>query len=64
MPECTLRLALISGGMYDRLYERIAEFERTAGVAVAIEFRGTHPELNAHLAALDPVPYDLVSAHT
>lgn len=60
----TLRLALTSGGMYDRLYERIAEFERKSRVAVAMEFRGTHPELNAHLAELDPIPYDLVSTHT
>ena len=27
-------------------------------------FLGTHPELNAHLAGLDEVPYHLVSAHT
>ncbi len=60
----TLRLALISGGMYDRLYARISEFERSAGVTVEIAFRGTHPELNAHLAELEPPPYDLISTHT
>src|ERR1039458_10558473 len=54
--ERTVRVALTSGGMYDRLYERIPEFEHSTGVAVAIGFRGTHPDLNAHLAALDPVP--------
>jgi multiple sugar transport system substrate-binding protein len=50
--------------MYDRLYARIPQFEQATGVAVEVEFTGTHPELNAHLAALDPVPYDLVSTHT
>ena len=59
-----LKIALISGGMYDRLYARIPQFEQATGVAVAVEFTGTHPELNAHLAALDPVPYDLISTHT
>ncbi|MGA2808507.1 MAG: extracellular solute-binding protein [Terracidiphilus sp.] len=59
-----LKIALTAGGMYDRLYARIPEFERTTGVKVAIEFSGTHPELNAHLAALDHVPYHLVSTHT
>ena len=64
MPGSTVRVALTSGGMYDRLYERIPEFERSTGVAVAIGFQGRHPELNAYLAALDPVPYDLISTHT
>jgi multiple sugar transport system substrate-binding protein len=59
-----LKVALTAGGMYDHLYARIPQFERAAGVAVAVEFAGTHPELNAHLAALDRVPYDLVSTHT
>jgi len=59
-----LKVALTAGGMYDRLYTRIPQFEQAAGVTVTIEFAGTHPELNAHLAALDPVPYDLVSTHT
>ena len=59
-----LKVALISGGMYDRLYERVPQFEREAGVAVEVGFTGTHPELNAHLAGLEPVPYDLVSTHT
>jgi multiple sugar transport system substrate-binding protein len=59
-----LKIALTSGGMYESLYARIPEFERATGVTVAVEFAGTHPELNAHLAALDPVPYHLVSTHT
>ena len=59
-----LKIALTAGGMYDRLNARIPDFERATGVTVAVEFAGTHPELNAHLAALDPVPYHLVSTHT
>ncbi len=63
MPS-TLRIALIAGGMYDGLYACIPSFERATGVTVSVEFTGNHPELNAHLAALDPVPYHLVSTHT
>lgn len=59
-----LKIALIAGGMYEHLYERIEEFERASCVTVTIGFIGTHPELNAHLASLDPVPYHLVSTHT
>jgi len=62
--ESHLKVALTAGGMYDRLYARIPHFERATGVTVAVEFTGTHPELNAHLAALEPMPYDLVSTHT
>ncbi len=64
-PHTTVRAALISGGMYDPLYQRIPEFERAAGAQVEIAFRGNHPELNAHLAACGAeAPYDLVSTHT
>jgi multiple sugar transport system substrate-binding protein len=59
-----LDVALISGPAYDPLYGRIGEFERATGVPVRIRYRGTHPELNAHLASLDDPPYDLVSTHT
>jgi multiple sugar transport system substrate-binding protein len=62
--ERRLNVALISGGMYDRLYESIRQFERATGIGVAVCFRGTHPELNAHLAANSATPYDLVSTHT
>ena len=31
---------------------------------VEVAFTGTHPELNAHLAGLSQVPYDLISTHT
>lgn len=64
MSDREIRLALISGGMYDPLYDRIPGFERGFGVTVQIGFRGTHPELNAHLAAFDDPPYDLISTHT
>jgi multiple sugar transport system substrate-binding protein len=59
-----LKIALTAGGMYDRLYARIPEFERATGITVVVEFAGAHPDLNAHLAALDHVPYHLVSTHT
>ena len=51
-----LNVALIGGGMYDRLYERLTAFEREAGVRVVAGFRGTHPELNAHLAETQGEP--------
>ena len=63
MTERRVRLALIAGGMYDQLYACLPDFERETGVSVSIDFRGTHPELNAHLASRQP-PYDLVSTHT
>jgi multiple sugar transport system substrate-binding protein len=59
-----LRVALIAGRMYDRLYARIPGFEGATGVRVTVGFRGTHPELNAHLAAASPDQYDVVSTHT
>jgi multiple sugar transport system substrate-binding protein len=62
--ERRLNLAVISGAMYDRLYESIPQFERTTGIRVAIRFRGTHPVLNAHLAENSAEPYDLISTHT
>jgi multiple sugar transport system substrate-binding protein len=61
----TLDVALISGPMYDDLYDRLPAFEQAAGVAVRIGFRGSHPQLNAHLAGFAAdAPYDLVSTHT
>jgi multiple sugar transport system substrate-binding protein len=59
-----LSVALISGGMYDRLYGAIPQFQRTTGIKVAVRFCGTHPELNAHLAGNSAEPYDLISTHT
>jgi multiple sugar transport system substrate-binding protein len=50
--------------MYDGLYETLATFEKTAGVHVEVAHHAPHPELNAHLASVGHVPYDLVSTHT
>ena len=60
----SLRIALISGPMYDPLYDRLQMFEQQSGIAVKIAYQADHPTLNAHLAALKEVPYDLVSTHT
>ena len=64
-----VRIAVISGRMYDPLYDRIAQFERATSIPVTIDFRGTHPELNALLAGLakatnPQLQFDLVSTHT
>jgi multiple sugar transport system substrate-binding protein len=59
-----LQVALISGGMYDALYESLPQFTQETGAQVHIAFRGTHPELNAHIASLKEVPYHLISTHT
>jgi multiple sugar transport system substrate-binding protein len=56
--------ALIGGPMYDPLYRTLSDFTRAAGVEVKVGFQGDHPALNAHLAGLADVPYDLVSTHT
>jgi multiple sugar transport system substrate-binding protein len=60
------RVALIRGGMYDSLYNRLPEFTLQTGIEVDIGFQGDHPTLNAHLASFssDEIPYDLVSTHT
>jgi multiple sugar transport system substrate-binding protein len=59
-----LRVALIAGPAYDLLYSCLPAFSAATGVTVNVAFRGDHPELNRHLAALGTVPYDLVSTHT
>jgi multiple sugar transport system substrate-binding protein len=64
MPRRALKAALVAGGMYDHLYKQLPAFERVSGVQVEVGFRGTHPELNAHLAQFTEAPYDLVSTHT
>ena len=64
MSDGKLRAAFIAGPMYDQLYRSLARFEESTGVAVEIVYHGGHPELNAHLASLHDVPYDLVSTHT
>ena len=59
-----LCIALISGPAYDPLYECLPRFTASTGIEVDIGFKGDHPALNAHLAAFENVPYDLVSTHT
>ena len=61
----TVSVALISGPMYDPLYESIGKFSQLTGIKVVVGFKGDHPALNEHLDRLgDRVPYDLVSTHT
>lgn len=63
----SVRVALIQGPMYDVLYNCLAQFTAQSGVEVEIAYRGDHPALNEHLAAMavrGPLPYDLVSTHT
>jgi multiple sugar transport system substrate-binding protein len=64
MSERALRIALVGGEAYDRLYETLPNFERAKGTRVDIAYHAPHPQLNAHLASLSEVPYDLVSTHT
>lgn len=59
-----LNVALVSGPVYDPLYESLPEFAASNGVKVNVVFSGDHPTLNHHLADLSEVPYDLVSTHT
>lgn len=59
-----LQVAFISGPAYDALYECLPKFTAQTGNQVNVAFRGDHPALNHHLAALAEVPYDLVSTHT
>ena len=61
-----LNIALVSGPMYDPLYELIPEFEKKTGRRVHIAAKLVHPELNAHLEEIyrtGSAPYDLVSTH-
>ncbi len=61
-----LNVALVSGPMYDSLYELIPEFEKKTGRTVHIAAKLVHPELNAHLEEAYQAgkgAYDLVSTH-
>ncbi len=63
----TLRVALVGGPMYDRLYDRFAEFEKETGWQVEIGFKDTHPALNDHIAQVYSSgigQYDVISTHT
>ena len=64
MPKPELQVALIAGPMYDPLYAALPEFTRQSGIEVKIGFHEVHPELNAHLASLEDVPYHVISTHT
>ncbi|KAF9559333.1 hypothetical protein EC968_006642 [Mortierella alpina] len=48
---CSLKIAVVGGPQYDRLYERLALYEQETGHRVEIVFKGSHPELNDYLAA-------------
>ncbi len=62
--NCDLHVALISGLAYDSLYTCLPRFTESTGIKVHVGFRGDHPAINTHLAALSDVPYDLVSTHS
>lgn len=60
----TVRVALVSGPMYDALYARLDEFTQAHGISVEIAFAGDHPALNAFLATDAAARCDVVSTHT
>lgn len=60
----SLKVALIGGPMYDPLYGRLNTFSTIHQANVRIDFFGTHPSLNEHLAPMADPPYDLVSTHS
>ncbi len=64
MSDRALRIAVVAGEMYDRLYQSLPDFESATGIQVEIAYHAPHPQLNAHLATLSDAPYDLVSSHT
>src|SRR6266567_2829857 len=59
-----LKIALITGPAYDPLYRCLPAFTESTEINVQVAYTGDHPALNAHLASLNDVPYDLVSTHT
>ncbi|MBE2239434.1 MAG: extracellular solute-binding protein [Caldilineaceae bacterium] len=60
----TVRVALISGPMYDALYARLSHFFQQRSIEVEIVFTGDHPALNAFLATDAAAACHLVSTHT
>ncbi|KAF8944558.1 hypothetical protein BGZ47_004058 [Haplosporangium gracile] len=52
--QCTLRIAVVGGPQYDRLYDRLATFEAETGIRVEIVYKGSHPELNDYIASTFP----------
>jgi multiple sugar transport system substrate-binding protein len=62
-----VRVALVGGPMYDRLYEAIPAFERESGVRVVVAAKLAHPELNAWVKrafSSGGADVDLLSTHT
>jgi multiple sugar transport system substrate-binding protein len=62
-----VRVALVGGPMYDRLYDRIPLFERETGLRVEVVVRLPHPELNAWVKRTfeaGQTDIDLLSTHT
>ena len=53
-----LNVALVSGPMYDSLYELIPEFENKTGRRVHVAAKLVHPELNAHLEEVYKSPME------
>ncbi|KAH7041669.1 hypothetical protein BKA57DRAFT_472415 [Linnemannia elongata] len=52
--QCTLRIAVVGGPQYDRLYDRLAIFEAETGILVEVVYKGSHPELNDYIATTFP----------
>ncbi len=67
MTETRLKIAVVGGPMYDRLYhERLPAFTAETGIEVDIGAKLIHPELNDHLAAAYGAgtgDYDLITTH-
>ncbi|MBI2843266.1 MAG: sugar ABC transporter substrate-binding protein [Armatimonadetes bacterium] len=63
----TLKVALVGGPMYDRLYDEIPRFRKESGYTVDIGFKAPHPELNEHIAEVygsGRGDYDLIVTHS
>lgn len=60
----TVRVALISGSMYDVLYTRLDYFAQQYGVAIEVSFSGDHPTLNEFLTTDAAADCHVVSTHT
>jgi len=66
MSKRKLKVALVSGPMYDALYDRIPLFEKKTGYTVEIGAKLIHPELNDHIAeryGKGEGDYDLIVTH-
>jgi multiple sugar transport system substrate-binding protein len=61
-----LRVLLVGGPMYDPLYSRLAEFEKSEGTSVEVNVAPTHPDLNERIEeefGSGTASYDLISTH-